>query len=682
MNRLKVERRRRRTPNYTPLMPLRRRRWLVVWGMLGVILALLLAAVVATFISGRRADSEARHNLLVRTAGAAAALDPDLVARLTGTADDESQPYFALIRERLASIHTTAQDTRFVYLLGLRDGNVVFLADAEPEDSSDYSPPGQVYEQATEALRSLFDSGEAFVEGPLTDDWGTWVSGLVPIRDQATGKVLAVLGMDIDASAWPRQLGPYQLPTLTLAIVSVVIVLAFILFQQRQDEAQLRHLATRDFLTGIPNRFVLEESLRRAVGRAKQGRPSALLFLDVDNFKLVNDTFTHAAGDRLLNSLTGLLQRNLRDGDLLARLGGDEFAVLLDQADLARAQVVAERLRIAVGEHRFIIGQQNVDLSLSVGLATIDGEMEAERILSTADIALHTAKERGRNRVVSLGPDDQATRELSEAGRLLSLIKAALDDGSFVLHYQPVVQLENGRVGYYEGLVRLKDVNGGVVAPGVFIPVAERFGLMSQVDRWVTRKAIEVLESHADVGLFINLSATSLADEDFLAFIEAAVREHPAVIGRLGFEITETAAIRDFARTEQWIRKLLELGCKFALDDFGSGFSSFSYLRRLPVDFVKIDGSFVRNMDAEPTHRAFVQAINTVVHTLGKKTVAEFVENEAVLELLKGLEVDYAQGYHLGRPEACRADEGSASQPSSPTQPSTRADKKEAASAG
>lgn len=663
-----VERRRRLTSNHKPLMPLRRRRWLAVWGILGVILALLLAAMVATFISGRRADREARGNLLARTAGAAAALDPALVAQLTGTADDEGQPYFALIRERLASIHATAPDTRFVYLLGLRDGNVVFMGDAEPEDSPDYSPPGQVYEEASEALRSVFSSGEGFVEGPLTDAWGTWVSGLAPVRDQTSGKVLAVLGMDIDASAWPRQLGPYQLPTLTLAIVSVVIILVFILFRQRQDEAQLRHLATRDFLTGVPNRFVLEESLRQAVRRARRGRPSALLFLDVDNFKLVNDTFTHAAGDRLLNDLTGILQRNLRAGDLLARLGGDEFAVLLDEAHLEQAQAVAERLRVAVGEHRFVIGQQNVDLSLSVGLAAIDGEIEAERILSTADIALHTAKERGRNRVVSLGPDDQATRELSEAGRLLSLIKVALDDGSFVLHYQPVVKLESGRVDYYEGLVRLQDGNGGVVAPGVFIPVAERFGLMSQVDKWVTRKAIEVLESHADIGLFINLSAASLADEDLLTFIEETVRRHPAVTGRLGFEITETAAIRDFARTEQWIRKLLELGCKFALDDFGSGFSSFSYLRRLPVDFVKIDGSFVRNMDAEPTHRAFVQAINTVVHTLGKKTVAEFVENEAVLELLKGLDVDYAQGYHLGRPQACRGDEDTAAQTAAPAQ--------------
>jgi len=631
-------------------MPFRPRRWFLVWAMLGVTLVLLIAGLAVTTVSGRRADHEARRNLLLRTAGAAAALDPSLLVNLTGTPTDEGKPFFAAIRDRLAAIRSANPDARFVYLLGMRDGKVVFLADGEPRDSKDYSPPGQVYDAATNGLWSAFSTGASFVEGPLSDAWGTWVSGLVPIRDPATGRVLAVLGMDIDARDWPKQITPYRLSTLVLVVVSVVLALSSLLFQQRQDEVQLRRLATHDFLTGIPNRFVIQQMLQRAVSRARQGHSGAFLFLDVDNFKLVNDTFTHSAGDRILNALADLLRANLRDGDLLARLGGDEFAVLLDVTDPEEAGAVAERLRAAVSEHRFIVGRQAVDLSLSIGLVTIDGTMDAEYILNTADIALHAAKERGRNRVVSLGPGDRATRELSEANRILSRLRTALREGSFTLHFQPVVKLNDGRVDYYEALVRLNDDEGGLILPSAFIPVAERFGLMSQVDRWVAGAAVETLDHHPNLGLFVNLSAASLTDDDLLTFLEKIIRQHRGVAERLGFEIAENAAVRDLARTEQWIHRLAGLGCRFALDDFGSGFSSFSHLLQLPVDYVKIDGSFVQNIDREPSQQAFVQAINTVAHTLGKKTVAEFVENGAVLEVLKGLQVDFAQGYHLGRP--------------------------------
>lgn len=623
--------------------------------MLAAMFILVLAGAGTTYLSARRAEKEARQSLLMRTGGAAAALDPAMVAGLTGRPEDEGSPTFEYVRARLIAVHSVNKDCRFAYLLGMKDGQVVFLADAEPANSEDYSAPGEVYEEASPELKAVFQSGQGFTEGPMRDDWGTWVSGLVPILGPG-GQVVAALGLDIDAADWPTLVAPYRVPTIPLMTVSGVLMLGTVLFRQRREEVELRHLATHDFLTDIPNRYVLEIMLRRAVAASRRGTPSALLFIDVDNFKLVNDTFTHAAGDEMLATLTGVFRRNLRDEDLIARLGGDEFAVLLDRSSLEAAKVVAERLRAAVDDHRFVIGQQTVDVSLSIGLVAIDGAMAADKILITADTALHAAKERGRNRVVFLGPDDPATLELSEAARMAALVKTALREDRFILHYQPVVRIQGGQIDYHEALIRLQDEGGDLIPPGRFLPVAERFGLMSQIDRWVVESALRTLKENPKIGLFVNLSATSLADEELLARLEEAIKSSGVSPSRLGLEITESAAIRDFASTETWIRRLEELGCRFALDDFGSGFSSFSYLRLLPVDYVKIDGAFIRNMDTEPTHRAFVDAINTIAHTLGKKTVAEFVENEAVLGILRDLRVDYAQGYHLGKPAPYRVE--------------------------
>lgn len=421
---------------------------------------------------------------------------------------------------------------------------------------------------------------------------------------------------------------------------------------RKRVEEQLQHLATHDSLTNIPNRYSLEETLKRVVAKARRGEKSALLLIDLDNFKMVNDTLGHAAGDELLITLANILKSNLRDGDLLARLGGDEFVVLLEGATAEEAGIVAEKLRRVVEERELclIMHESCFDLSISIGLVMVDGTLNFQKLLSLADTALYAAKEDGRNRVVFVRPDEDTTAKLSETNKLVSLIKNALKENRFSLFFQPVVDVSDGKISHHEALIRLLDPSGKIILPGRFISVAERFGLMPQIDHWVVRSSLSALREHPDLKLFVNLSGVSLGDEALLELIENNIRESGIDPSRIGFEITETAAVKDTLRAERWIHRLKGIGCRFALDDFGIGFSSFTYLRVLPVDYLKIDGSYIRNLDTDQTHFALVQAMNTVAHTLGKKTVAEFVENENILKILHELKIDCGQGYYLGEP--------------------------------
>jgi len=280
----------------------------------------------------------------------------------------------------------------------------------------------------------------------------------------------------------------------------------------------------------------------------------------------------------------------------------------------------------------------------------VDGTADSRKLLALADNALYTAKERGRNRVVLAQPDEDIAEALSKTNQTVGLIRSALKENRFTLYFQPVFSFTAGKIIHYEALLRLRRENGEIILPGGFIPVAERFGLMAQLDRWVIEAAFKTLREHPDLNLFINLSGTSLGDDTLLDLVESLLRNSGTNPSRIGFEITETAAVKDLAQAERWIQRIKGLGCKFALDDFGIGFLSFSYLRTLPVDYLKIDGSFVKNIDSDDNHRAIVQAMNSVSHTLGKKTIAEFVENEKVVRILQDMGVDYGQGYYLGMP--------------------------------
>jgi diguanylate cyclase (GGDEF)-like protein/PAS domain S-box-containing protein len=422
--------------------------------------------------------------------------------------------------------------------------------------------------------------------------------------------------------------------------------------EHNRMEKQLQYFTTHDPLTNIPNRFSINAALTQAVAKAKLGEQSAFLLIDIDNFKLINDTLGHTTGDELLFTLAMTLKQNLRGGDLLARFGGDEFCVLLEDVTYEGAEIVAEKLRRVIDQDEMYLEKEKscVNLSISIGVVMVDGTIDTQKILFYADNALSMAKENGKNRITLLKPGEETELRLSETNHMISLIKSALKNDFFTLYFQPVIKVSDGSIVHHEMLLRLQEPGGEIIMPINFIPVAERFGLMPQVDRWVVLSALNTMKKFPDLEPFINLSGLSLAEESLLEFIEKSIIESGVDPARIGFEITETTAVKDMARAERWIRRLKNLGCRFALDDFGIGFSSFSYLRLLPVDYLKIDGSYIRDINKDATHKSLVKAINAVAHALGKKTIAEFVENEEIMKSLSTLNIDFGQGYHLGKP--------------------------------
>jgi diguanylate cyclase (GGDEF)-like protein/PAS domain S-box-containing protein len=421
---------------------------------------------------------------------------------------------------------------------------------------------------------------------------------------------------------------------------------------RKRSEERIEYLALHDPLTDLQNRRALAGSIDRMISRARRGSPATLLLLDLDNFKVVNDTVGHGSGDQLLVELASLLARDLRSGDEIARLGGDEFVILLEGIPVEVGRLTAERLRRTVDDHRFEVAGRVFELGISIGVVPIDGLSDAASILSMADSALYTAKERGRNRVVVFDSGRWRRSASAEAGDWASRIKRGLRENRFLLHFQPIVLVETAQPVFHEALLRFRDETGAVVQPGKFLASAERFGLMPQIDRWVIDQVLAKLAAEPAGSVFVNLSGTSLGQESLLEEIEDRIRSSGLAAGRMSFEITETTAVRDIVAAREWMRRLNRLGCRFALDDFGTGFSSFTYLKSLPVDFVKIDGSFIRDLEVNARNRALVKAIDTVAHTLGKQTIAESVETQGTIPILRELGVEYAQGYAIGRPEA------------------------------
>ncbi|MCK6684260.1 MAG: EAL domain-containing protein [Thermoanaerobaculia bacterium] len=421
---------------------------------------------------------------------------------------------------------------------------------------------------------------------------------------------------------------------------------------RRKDEERIRYLALHDPLTELPNRRALEERLERMISECSRGSRSGILMLiDLDNFKIINDTLGHPAGDRILVEFTRLLRSVLRPGDQLGRLGGDEFVVLLEGSGPEAGRATGERLRQAVDAHRFRVEGRIYDLTISVGMVPIDGRMDSSSILSLADSALYISKDRGRNQVTFLEATVSTVSSLALAGEWAGRIKSAIKENRLVLMFQPILRLADSRVLHYEALLRMREEEGGgLIGPGSFLGAGERFGLMPQIDRWVVREVLSILKSRPALEIFVNVSGASLGQEPLLTEIEALVRESGVKPGQLAFEITETAAVADVVAVRQWMRRLKELGCRFALDDFGMGFSSFSYLQSLPADYVKIDGAFIRDLSSNPANRALVKAIDTVAETMGKETIAESVEDARIIPVLRELGVEFGQGFALGMP--------------------------------
>ncbi|WP_371375404.1 putative bifunctional diguanylate cyclase/phosphodiesterase [Sporomusa aerivorans] len=419
--------------------------------------------------------------------------------------------------------------------------------------------------------------------------------------------------------------------------------------ERKRAEQQMKYMETHDFLTGFPNRYYLEEYLKSAVVYSTAEGNGALLFLDVDNFKVINDSFGYAIGDKLLVELGNKLKNIIKKDDFIARLGGDEFAIVLKDVTIDMAKRAAQKIIKYLGSENFAIdGPGNYcNLSVSIGITRIDDFADTQKLFAYAEAALYNAKEEGKSRAVAI-ESGKEKRWLSESNAAVKLLHDCLRNNRLVLHYQPI--MSGQQVVHYEALLRMLDNEGNFIYPSSFITMAERFGLMARIDRWVIHCAIHTLAEKPDMTIFVNVSSLSIGDDELLNFIEMCLGETGIRPERIGFEITETAAVKDLIKAGQWLRSLKKFGCKFALDDFGVGFSSFKYIQMLPVDYIKIDGSFIKNLDTDLTQKALVQAMNAVAHTLGKRTIAEFVENEMIWRTVQELGVDLGQGYYLGKP--------------------------------
>ncbi|MEP6605143.1 MAG: EAL domain-containing protein [Nitrosospira sp.] len=421
---------------------------------------------------------------------------------------------------------------------------------------------------------------------------------------------------------------------------------------------QMTFQASHDALTGLINRREFERRLEHALQAGEQGTSQhTLLYLDLDQFKIVNDTCGHMAGDELLRQLTSVLQAKLRRNDTLGRLGGDEFGVLLEGCAKEPALRIADLLRQTVREFHFVWKDKVFSVGLSIGLVTFSaGNETLADILRKADAACYLAKDKGRNRVQVYMPDDVGLAQRHGEMGWVVRIQKALKEDRFVLYSQKILRLNGSKEGaHYEVLLRMKDEDGTLIPPMAFIPAAERYGLMPNIDRWVITTAFaqhkERHPSHTPVGTCaINLSAASICDETFYDFVAKQFDLYKVLPSGICFEITETSAIANLTQATALMGKLKELGCRFSLDDFGSGMSSFTYLKHLPVDYLKIDGGFVKDMVDEPINQAMVEAINDIGHVMHIKTIAEFVENDAILAVLRRIGVDYAQGYGIEKP--------------------------------
>jgi diguanylate cyclase (GGDEF)-like protein len=429
---------------------------------------------------------------------------------------------------------------------------------------------------------------------------------------------------------------------------------------EREFVERLSWQASHDALTGLANRREFEIRLGTALDKlSRQPGEHSLMFLDLDQFKVVNDTCGHAAGDQLLKQTSALLHETLGASGLLARLGGDEFGVLLENCDANSAIGMAERLRLAVQELRFIWNGCAFNISASVGLVHVAQADAMEETLRSADMACYMAKEKGRNRVQVYHPSDAELVERVDEMAWVQRIRNGLDEQRFCLFAQEIRSInkaapDRSRV---ELLLRLYDEDGKLVQPGSFIPAAERYGLMPLIDRWVVRNAFALLASRLDssepvqlLSCAINLSGATFSDDDFIDYVGRQFDLYRIPPGMICFEVTETNAIADLPSAKRFIQALKKLGCQFSLDDFGTGMSSFSYLKHLPVDYIKIDGSFVTEMLNSKVDRAMVESIVHIARVMGKRTVAEFVESNEILQALREIGVDYGQGYAIGKP--------------------------------
>lgn len=442
-----------------------------------------------------------------------------------------------------------------------------------------------------------------------------------------------------------------------------ILVISEDFTEARELSEKLDFQAAHDSLTQLVNRNEFERLLTErieALHQVSAKNHSALLYLDLDQFKIVNDTCGHIAGDELLKQVSSLLRERMRVGDTLARLGGDEFGILLENCSENHAIMLAEGLCEAISDFEFTWGAGKFKLSTSIGLVVIDGILDSCSVaLSRADNACYVAKDLGRNRIHVYNKDDAELSKRVTQMQWVTRIESALEQDRFELFFQSIIPIDSNEtdLNHYEILLRMRSEDGkALISPGEFLPAAEQYNLMLKIDQLVVKKSFHFLKDNPDLlasisSCSINLSGQTLMESSFIDFVSEAFNDTTIPPEKICFEITETAAIEDLSMASKFIASLRKKGCKFSLDDFGSGLSSFAYLKSLAVDFVKIDGLFVKDIMTDPIDFAMVRSINEVAQIMGKQTVAEFVEDEATMEALRQIGIDFAQGYHVGRPE-------------------------------
>ena len=428
--------------------------------------------------------------------------------------------------------------------------------------------------------------------------------------------------------------------------------------EARAMSQKLTHQASHDTLTDLLNRRGFEQCIAGHIETMGEQQRHCLMYVDVDQFKVINEDCGHVAGDALLKRLSLLLPSVTRESDVLARLGGDEFGVLLIDNCLSTAQRVAEKIRQVIQQEPFVWGEKKFSVTASIGMVEIDDSVLSHtELMRMADVACFTAKDLGRNRIHAYSEQDEELSKRDAQIRWVPKLNDALENDRIVLHAQRIQSLDAGlKQSKYEILVRMEDKSGQLVPPGLFIPSAERFGVMPRIDKYIIEHLFSnpLFKQHPAilerVQFSINLSGATLNDADFFEFLKDAFARHQISPPSICFEITETATIGNFTHAIEFISKVRRLGCEFSLDDFGSGLSSFAYLQNLPIDYLKIDGSFVRDIAENEVNRAFVQAINQIGKVMGIKTIAEFVEDGAILRTLGEIGIDFAQGYHVHKP--------------------------------
>lgn len=422
---------------------------------------------------------------------------------------------------------------------------------------------------------------------------------------------------------------------------------------RKRLERELLFLATRDPLTKLLNRSQLEPALLHAISTVQEGRSAAVLYIDLDNFKIVNDTLGHEAGDKLLSMLSTMLKSATRPGDELVRFGGDEFVVILLDAEVEKALAVAERLREKVEEFRFLENGMTFRIGASIGIAPVNALLTPSELLVAADTACYAAKAGGRNRVELYSEKDSSLAQLIADTDWATRIGEAMKDGSLELWFQPVVDTHSREMLYQETLLRYIDPGHTmIISPGAFLNSAQRSGQGIKLDRFVIERAITMLANDPSISVGVNLAAPSFKDTEIINFIGDALAKYNVNANRFFLEITESEIISHLDHAREVLECIKAMGVQIALDDFGAGFSSLAYLKNLPVDFLKIDGSFMRDLTHNKFNQAIIRAIREVAAIKNIKTIAEYVENQDQMDLLADLGVDYTQGFFIGKPRS------------------------------